>query len=416
MIPGIVSDASPVELSDASLRPSQMARAASLLASLLVSRGGARRRVERITFEEATAYRTLSLDLDLESSEEQIPVPVALFEKGQAMLASEAHDENGHVLPLLTAAEAGAVGYIALRLLAGLAEVPLAEEDERLLFDLASAPAEIASDSYRELCERDPAWQEDRRLASAARTLAEQVAVVTLVRSTGGRRTLRFAWQEHVSGGGPRTIGSALVGRSGTVLMTLRGFSSASDQIEVRAPTGTDITRAELVDLHSGRLIPASTGAESRLLASVPSEVAAGATLVITLSSSRMSRTIGIAALFATLAILVIAIAVPGVRNHTALLLGLLALPALVLLAGFGWLRSRDRGFGFVFAAAPLLVAITPLVVGGSLAIAGATEAVGALTALTVASGGLLAAGETAAIAERRAARGGATNPSADDD
>jgi hypothetical protein len=391
------------ELPDGSLVPSQVGLAGALLADALAGGGGLRRRVESVAFFDHYARRQVSLDIDVPPSDQQVPLPLALFAKGETIAAPTVRDEEGHALPLLTSGEAGAVGYVALRLLAARADVQLTFEEDHLLLELATASVPLAARSYEELCARQAAWRDDGLLASAAWVMVGQIVVLALVRSSGGRRLISFTWEEVVTGGGPRTIGAALLGRPGSLAVRMRGLPAvAGDHFEIDAPKGTEITGFTLMGPRTEIPVKEASKGRPRLWLTARDRLPAGeSVLLVSLRSASALRRIATLASLVTLLVLLVASAAPAVRNSVGLLLGLLAVPALSLLAAVGWVRVRERGFSAVFALAPLLAALLPLLTMGVLAIAGLAQDLVALTSVAVASGGLIAALERTAFRHR---------------
>jgi hypothetical protein len=383
-----------VEPPDSSLAPSQIALGGALFAELSGQRSAINRRVETITFEGDTARRTLSLDIDVPISDRQVPVPIAVFAKGEGV-AAVASDEDERPLPLLTSDEAGAVAYVALRLAAAEAGIEnMTPSEDRMLLDLATAPTRIAVERYQELAKQRPTWTENQRLAQIASLLAENSILFALVVSSGGRRVIRAVWDEAVVGDSvTRTLGTALLGRSGTLWLRMRGVPArAGNHFEVTAPNGTEITDLGLLGSDSATPCTRARDDQSHVYLADDKTPTTLGVLVVGLRASRLSRRTAMLAAFTTLVVLLLAIAVPGLRTSTGLFLALLGVPTALLVSAFAWVRARDHGFGEVFAVAPLFGSLLPLLAAGAVAVAGVTESVLGVIAIAASGSGLLAA------------------------
>lgn len=356
--------------------PEQLALAARLLATAFSEPSGwQRRRVETIAFEGDRAQRTITVDADVPRAEHQIPIPIALFRKDEALINADARDAKGRALPLLTRGEAAAVGYVALRLVIADASGELTAEQEEILLDIVTTPHRVAKRAYERLLDLEPAWLANTRVRSLVGLLAAHVVLFALLDSdTSGRQVLKVSWGEIVRGGRLRTLGAGILGLRGSILVMFHGLPTAApSHLEIAAPYGTEIRQATMLGV-GGEIGVDHIGSSRAHLYGPPNNVCEPQHVLVSLSAAGPLVKTAIGAIGLMLLALITAALVPFARDNEAVLVAIISLPVAVLLREAAVLRSRDTGFAGPFVFGPLLLTLVLALITGSFVFLGVNE------------------------------------------
>jgi hypothetical protein len=360
-----------------SLLPAQLAVAARLLVDVLSQESSwLRRRVETVAFEGDVVQRRISLDADVPAAEQQVPIPIALFGKEQTIVNVDVRDEEGRALPLLTRSEGTAVGYVALQLAIAEAGEKLTSEEDDLVLDVATGSPQVGLAAYERLIEIRPSWLDREPIRPLVELLTRQVILFALLDSRGGRRVVRFAWEEVVlRDRGPRGVLEELLGFGGRLLVTSNGLpSSASSHFEVVAPYGTEISSATMLGRGEDAVEPSRGGRRAHLYLPQPAEGFRSREVLIRLQPAASLVALAAGAAGFVLVLLTIAAVLPALRDSQALFLGLLAGPVAVVAREAAVVRGNRTGFASPLVFGPLLVTLVPAVLAGAYVVATSAE------------------------------------------
>ena len=202
-----------------------------------------KRQVETLRFERSGVRRSISCDCDVAADEGQVPVPIAQVPKADTLVALDAKDESGAVLPFLTYGEERAAAYAAVRLAIALTGEIVTEGEDRLLLSIIFGSSREAESGLRLLFERRPAWFLSSHVSRLLPLVGLNSLVCPLLTSSGRRQVVTVSWEETVRGRPGATMSAAIKGRH-TIYVALASLpSSGAYHVECFAPQETRVTR-----------------------------------------------------------------------------------------------------------------------------------------------------------------------------